>query len=220
MKHFFIRYHKLFAGLGVLIGVVLFLGAYFFWKPDISRILEYLKSEDLDSSAVIVSFAVLPLLGFPVTPLLLLLGVRFGHLGGIGIMFLVMPIHLVISLALTRSFLRPFIKKFAFNKASPKLKVPADRHMEFAFLFMAVPGLPYAMKNYLLPLSNVPFRYYFIFGWLVQGSMGTLLVVFGNASVNWNLPFLIGLAVLFVLISLFSRWAKKRYQRMTAGSEK
>ena len=182
--------------------------------PDFRELFRYMKDPRIHPAALLFAFFTLPLFGFPISVLLVLLGLRFGTVGGIAAMFLIMPLHLVISFSLARSVFGEWIKKIAGEKRIQGLQVPAHRQLEFSFLFMAVPGLSYAMKNYLLPLSGVKFRYYFFFGWVVQGVMGAPFVILGKAPVDWNPPLIFALVLIFVLIYVLMKWVQKRYRRM------
>ena len=188
--------------------------------PDVRDLFRYMKSPQIHPAALLSAFFILPLFGFPVSVLLVLLGLRFGSAFGLLFMFLIMPLHLAVSFSVARSVFGEWIKKIAGEKRVQGLQVPEHRHLEFSFLFMAVPGLSYAMKNYLLPLSGVRFRYYFFLGWLVQGVMGTPFVILGKAPVDWN-PYLVAGAVLiFLLIYVVMKWGQKRYRNMMEVSEK
>ncbi len=110
----------------------------------------------------------LPLAGFPITPFLLLAGIKFGPLGGFAVTAAVFGAHLVISYLLTHSLLRPFVWKLLARTRYKLPEIHADRRVPFSLIFMAVPGLPYAIKNYALALLNVPFRIYLPIGWSIN----------------------------------------------------
>ena len=202
----------------VLVCLVLFYALAGF--PDFRDLFRYIKSPQIHPAALLSAFFILPLFGFPVSVLLVLLGLRFGSVVGLLSMLLIMPLHLAVSFFLARSVFGEAIKKIAGEKRVQRLQVPEHRHLEFSFVFMAVPGLSYAMKNYLLPLSGVGFRYYFFLGWLVQGVMGIPFVLLGKVPSDWD-PGLIFVAVLiFALIYVVMKWGQKRYRYMMESSEK
>jgi uncharacterized membrane protein YdjX (TVP38/TMEM64 family) len=206
----------------VVCGVLVCLGLVYLWAgcPDFRELFRYIKSPGIHPAALLFAFFILPVFGFPISVLLVLLGLRFGTVGGIAAMFLIIPLHLAVSFFLARSVFGELIKKLAGEKRVQKLQVPEHRHLEFSFVFMAVPGLSYAMKNYLLPLSGVRFRYYFFIGWLVQGLMGIPFVILGKVPTDWD-PGLIFVAVLiFVLIYVVMKWGQKRYRNMVKASKK
>ncbi len=70
---------------------------------------------------------------------------------------------------------------------------------------MAVPGLSYALKNYLLPLSGIRFFSYMVCAWLTQGIMGIPFVIMGKAVVQWDMKLLVVAAGIVLVIFLFKR---------------
>lgn len=155
-------------------------------------------------------FAVLPVVGFPISIFLILLGLRFGPFYGVALMAAVMPIHLLASFGLSHSFLRPWMEMIAAKRRLTIPRVPADRQLGFSFIFMAVPGLPYTMKNYLLALSGVPFRIFFPIGWGVNALLGVPFVILGGAATRWAI--ILPVALVFMAGGIFGieQWIKKK----------
>jgi uncharacterized membrane protein YdjX (TVP38/TMEM64 family) len=154
---------------------------------------------------VVLPYAILPAVGFPVVPFLVLLGLRFGSVGGIAIMLAVMPFHLTFSFWFTRAVAGRWIQTLAekFNISIPQL--PENRRLGFGFLFMAIPGLSYALKNLLLPLSGIRFFPYMGCAWLIQGIMGIPFVIMGRAVVQWDMSLLAVAGGVLVAIFVFRR---------------
>ena len=96
-------FHKniaLLAGIGaVLSGAVL---GYYLLRPNIDQLLAYLISKDTHPLGFLISFLLLPMVGFPIIPFLVIIGVKFGVKQGTIIMFVGMLIHLAVSFLLTR----------------------------------------------------------------------------------------------------------------------
>lgn len=206
----------------IVSGVVLCLAVVYVLagSPDPGKLLRFVKNPDIHPAILLLGFFLLPLFGFPVTVLLVLLGLRFGSAAGLLFMFLIMPLHLVISFAAVRFVFGSWIKKIVGESRLQGLQVPEHRHMEFSLVFMAVPGLSYTMKNYLLALSGVKFRYYFLFGWLAQGIMGAPFVILGKSPSDWSPRLIFGMILIFVVIYVFMKWGRKRLQRMLQTSAK
>lgn len=201
------------------IAACLVVGYFLAGSPDLRDLFQYIKNPQIHPAALLFAFFILPLFGFPVSILLVLLGLRFGSLMGILSMFLIMPLHLLVSFSVARSVFGEWIKKIAGEKRLHRLQVPEHRQLEFSFVFMAVPGLSYAMKNYLLPLSGVKFRYYFFLGWLMQAVMGIPFVILGKAPTNWNPRLILAVVLIFALIYVLMKWGQKRYRNMMEASE-
>ena len=188
--------------------------AFFYFQEEIRAALALLSSDRTHPAIVVGSFLVLPALFFPISTLLVLVGVRFGALWGSLISLVLMPAHLLVAFFLVRHFFYARIERLARRKNSPIFNIPAERYREFGLLFMAVPGLPYTVKNYLLPVSGISFRDYFWIGWVIQGLMGIPFVVLGNAASQWSVGILALFAILFVIVFFISRKLKQRYERL------
>lgn len=198
----------------ILIGSVIAL----IFKEEILKFISYIKSDDTHPVVLLCAFLILPVVGFPVTILLVLLGLRFDFFLGIMIMFVLMPFHLALSFWVTHSVFGEKVKNIADKKKYRIFTIPENRYLEFSFLFMAIPGLPYTVKNYLLPLFGIPFRHYFFTGWAVQGIAGMPFVILGEAAAEWNIKFLLILLPLFLIIYLFKQKIKRKYDRIVQSS--
>lgn len=157
-------------------------------------------------------YLVLPVFGFPISPFLILFGIKFGALLGNALVFAGLPLHLLGTYCLAQSVLGPWIQRLAEKHGFTVPQVPPHSSIWFSSMFMFFPGLPYFVKNYMLSLSGVPFFVYFLVGWSVNGIMGIPVVILGDAAGDWNL-LILGIAVLvFMAIALARIWIKKRFQ--------
>jgi uncharacterized membrane protein YdjX (TVP38/TMEM64 family) len=211
MVEILIKYRAQLAALLVMLTV----GAGFmFFREEIQPLLSMIKNGQAHPALLIGCFLVLPMMFFPITILLVLIGVRFDAVAGMLIMFMIMPAHLLFSFFVVRSIFRSQLERFARKKKYAIFNIPAKRQLGFAFVFMAVPGLPYAVKNYLLPISGIPFREYFLISWLVNGAMGIPFVVLGHAASKWNIHVLLILIFLLGAAYFIAHQVRKRYSQM------
>lgn len=187
------------------------------YQEEIQDALALLSSERTHPAIVVGAFLVLPAIFFPISTLLVLVGVRFGALWGSLITLALIPSHLVLAFFLVRRFFQARLARLARRKNYPIFNIPDERCREFGLLFMAVPGLPYTVKNYLLPVSGISFRDYFWIGWIVQGLMGIPFVVLGDAASRWSVQIFALFALLFVIVFFISRKLKQRYERLVAS---
>lgn len=116
--------------------------AVFYFRGDIRSLLEMIKSDRAHPALLVGGFLILPMVFFPVTVLLVLIGIRFDAAAGILIMFMVMPAYLMIAFFAVRSMFPSRLERLARKKQVGFIHIPAERQLEFAFVFMAVPGLP------------------------------------------------------------------------------
>jgi len=152
-----------------------------------------------------------------VVPLLVLLGLRFGPLPGVLIMCAVMPFHLAVAFWVTRYLLYDRFHALVNKRQIPVNSFPEDRQFKMGLLFMAVPGLSYTLKNYLLPLSGMTAGRCVLVGWLAQSLMGIPFVVLGHAVSGRHLV-LVMLALVFFAAS-FAFFRKRLVNVLKAEKE-
>lgn len=188
-------------GTIVVLGLILFAAAYF--RQDIINAWVRVKTALGPSTLIVGAYLVLPMVGFPIVPLLILLGSEFGALMGALIMAAVMPLHLVVAYFATQTLLYGFIRRLA-GKKTPKLlkNLEGKNLIKFGCIFMIIPGLSYSLKNYLLPLTGISFGGYLACAWFFQGIMGFLFVVAGQAVSDWHFPVLIAIIAIIVTAAL------------------
>ena len=185
---------------------------FLFFREEIPSLFSMIKSDQAHPAVLIGCFLILPMMFFPITALLVVIGIRFDALAGMLIMFMVMPTHLLFSFFVVRSIFGSRIERFARKKNYAIFNIPAHRRFGFVFLFMAVPGLPYAVKNYLLPVSGIPFREYFLISWLVNGVMGIPFVMLGHAASTWSIHMVLIYLLLLVAAYFIAKQVRKKYE--------
>ncbi|MGB5987517.1 MAG: hypothetical protein WBG37_19585, partial [Desulfobacterales bacterium] len=151
-------------------------------KNEGARLLGAVVNEATSPALFILLYALLPMLGFPISLFLVLLGVKFGSANGVLIMFAVLPLHLLAAYGVVHTWLRELLLRLLKKRDLELPRIPKQHAASFSFLFMAVPGLSYSLKNYILPLAGVPARHFFLSGFLAQGFMGIPFVVARNAA--------------------------------------
>jgi uncharacterized membrane protein YdjX (TVP38/TMEM64 family) len=202
--------------LAVLAMLTIGLG-FLFFHEEIQTLLSMIISDQAHPAVLIGCFLILPMMFFPITALLVVIGIRFDAFAGMLIMFMVMPAHLLFSFFVVRSIFGSRIERFARKKNHAIFNIPANRRFGFVFFFMAVPGLPYAVKNYLLPVSGIPFREYFLISWLVNGVMGIPFVILGHAASTWSIHMVLIYLLLLVAVYFIAKQVRKKYAH-TIGS--
>jgi uncharacterized membrane protein YdjX (TVP38/TMEM64 family) len=188
------------------------------WGPEMRAFFDWALGRGGSPVLFLVLFAALPLLGFPVTAFLVLLGARFGITEGLLIMGAGMAIHLLAAFWVAHSFLHgPMMRLLQWmNYRLPQ--VPEERVAWFSLIFMAVPGLSYCLKNYILPLAGVPLRWFFLSGFFIQGAMGIPFVVAGDAMAAESLLLLVGVfGVLLVGYAVVWRLRKRNGNLLPPG---
>ena len=119
--------------------------------------VEVIRS-DIHPGVFALMMTVLPMVGFPFSPFLIMAGTKFSFLPALALTTVSIAIHMLAAHALSGSFVRPHLKKLFQNRGYALPELPGNEKKRFSFVFMAVPGLPYAVKNYALPLAGVDLR--------------------------------------------------------------
>lgn len=186
-----------------ILALILLVTVLYWWLGDeIAAFMNYAVSEETHPGLFLLMFASLPLVGFPISAFLVLIGAKFGAWGGVLIVAAGMPIHLIVAFLVAHSFLRSVIRWY-LEKIDYRLpEVPQDKIVWFSCFFMAVPGLSYTLKNHALAISGVPFRYFFLSGYLIQGVMGIPFVIAGHALAGESLLLLAAVLVVLILTYL------------------
>ena len=151
------------------------------------------------------------MIGFPISVFLIIAGIKFGILYAVLLWLFILPIHALSGYA-AASYLRPSLKRLLNNTLGYKVPaIPAQHEAIYSFLFLAIPGIPYAAKNYLLPLAGVSVRYCVVMNCLVQSLLGLPFIILGKSGAEMD-PTLLYIAIaVFTLLFLAIRWLKKRY---------
>jgi uncharacterized membrane protein YdjX (TVP38/TMEM64 family) len=168
------------------------------------KIISYI-SESMSPLFFVGAMLTLPVFGFTISVFLVLGGVKFGVTEFILIWILILPLHVLAAYFIARWVRTPLTEFLCHRMGWRVPNIPREHVARFSFMFLAFPGLPYAAKNYILPLAGVPFRYSVIMNTIVQGLIGLPFIILGKSAADINLTvFNITLAVMVALYIL--RW--------------
>lgn len=129
--------------------------------------------------------ALLPAVGFPLSPFTLSAGSLFAPTMGLPLVLVVtwiaLTINVLVTYVLARWLARPWLEKLVLRFGYRWPQVPSDEYWEVAILLRVTPGPPFFLQSAILGLAQVPVRVYVIVSVLVAGLYGTAFVVFGEA---------------------------------------
>jgi uncharacterized membrane protein YdjX (TVP38/TMEM64 family) len=172
-------------------------------------------AQSMNGLVLFVVTALLPLAGVPVSVLYIAVGARFGHAWGMVLVAGAIVVHLSAAWWIGHSWLkRPLVAILRrFGKKKPQ--VPAGESVATCLLIALMPGISYALKNYVLVLAGAPFRQFF---WtclpvhLFTASLGVLFGGFTASMTPVRILFLLayGASLLGLSRYLFRRLARKR----------
>jgi uncharacterized membrane protein YdjX (TVP38/TMEM64 family) len=157
----------------------------------------------------VVAMALLPNVGLPISVFLVLAGAKFGLVGGLLAAFVTMPTHLLFSFFAVHSVFRPTLVKLLHKMDYHLPEIPQKRIAPFAVLFVGVPGLPYAVKNYGLALTGIPFRYYFGISLPINLLLSVPVIGLGASAIEMNLRLFFLFAAVLVIGYVIILWMKR-----------
>jgi len=173
-------------------------------RVDIDRVRDY--TEHLNSGLVFVVITVLPLVGFPVTVLHILAGMRWGPKLGLALVVLSILIQLLASYALVHLF-RPMFER---RLAKFRERIPKGAHGPVTLLTALLPGVPYFAKNYLIPVMGVPLRTFLLWCFPLHALRASIAVIFGDQSDDLTPTRIAWFCAYFVIITLSCGWVFRR----------
>jgi uncharacterized membrane protein YdjX (TVP38/TMEM64 family) len=159
---------------------------------------------DVSTPGFLLSMGLLPALGLPISPFLVLAGLKFGFPLAVALAGLATLLHLLIAFGVGRSVLRPVVAAFLrrHRRRLPTLARPGRRLP--TFLFVVVPGLPYSFKNYLLALGDLPLAQYVGLVWTGQMAIALPFIGLGKAAAGGH-GAVAAVVVLLAALAVFGR---------------
>lgn len=140
---------------------------------------------DAGPVAFFCGMAVLPAVGFPLSPFTLTAGSVFAPTLGWPVVILAtwaaLAVNVTITYVLARWIARPGLEKLTVRLGYKFPAVNADNYWDITLLARVTPGPPFVLQGIMLGLARVPYRIYLIGSTLVAWAYGTVFVVFGDA---------------------------------------
>lgn len=210
--------HWLYGGLAVLallVGVLLLTATDFDWQA-IPRTMNR-----LDTTTIVLLMAVLPVAGFPISMVYLLIGLRFGPVVGLAVVTGITALHLLGTHWIARSFLRGPLQRLIVRRNHHVPEVPPGENGAIALMIMLAPGIPYFLRNYVLALSGIPLRIYFAIAMPIHVLRSYVALFLGDIGSGPS-----GRAWLFLglfygtklaIFAAVAWWLRARHKRMSAA---
>lgn len=171
---------------------------------DVDEVHAYTKR--FDSWIVFVAITLLPLVGFPVTVLHVLAGMRWGPKLGYTLVVLSIVLQLFASYALVHLF-RPVFER---RLAKFRERIPKGAHGPVTLFTALLPGVPFFAKNYLIPVMGVPLWTFIMWCFPLHALRASLAVLFGHQSNELTPTRIAWFCAYFVLITLSCAWVFRR----------
>ena len=202
--------HRLKAAI-VLVSLALLTWLIVAHQDELSKkaIIEF--GREVPTTWFVLGFLVLPLLGFPVSILLVLAGIHFGFPGGMAASAVAVCFHNFAAYRLTHGLFRTRVRGFLERAGYAIPPIDADRRVRFTILFAAIHGPPYTAKLYLLALTDIPFRIYFWAGAPVYVFFCAIPVAVGSAATSLHLEWIYVVVGAIAIVTLAGYWLRRRF---------
>lgn len=178
--------------------------------------------ERLHAVPLLIAMATLPLIAFPILPVYLVAGARFGPWGGGLVVALATAVHLVGSYVIARTVLRGPLERLLERWHAHIPAIPRDEEAAVALVAALVPGLPYVVRTYLLAMMGLRLRVYF---WIclpiyvARSYVSILLGDLGTEPDRSRLFILGGVELVKIVIcALVIWWLRQHHRRVHGGS--
>lgn len=150
----------------------------------------------------IASYALLPLLGFPLSPLLVIAGVRFGFGTGMAIASAGILFHHILGFPIANGWMRGWLVRRMENWGHAIPQIGKKHQTWFTACFAAVHGPPYTAKLYLLALTGVSRMVYTAVGAPVYAFFCIIPVGAGSSVATIDVKWIYAIGIVSALILL------------------
>jgi uncharacterized membrane protein YdjX (TVP38/TMEM64 family) len=199
--------------IGIVAVVAVAAAAVLFFSSGPSDWIRFIVNRDTHPLLFVLLMTLLPIFGFPISLFLVVAGIKFGIISAVGVTVLTIPVHLLASYFLANSLVRPYLERLLAKRGYRMPRIPREKTALYASVFVAVPGPPYALKNYLLALSGIPFCYFFFISWILELAICIPVVGIGRSLAEKNFELMALFGALIVAVYLLTRWLKGRFSR-------
>ncbi len=211
---------------GGVIAIAAVGGVFAFTEFNLTTLRETLERSigGLNPILLIALMATLPVAGFSVGILYLVVGAKVGPVVGGAIVAATTAIHLLATHWISRSFLREPLVRLLSRRKHRLPEIPPGENAAISVMAALVPGVPYFARNYLLALSGVPLRIYFWICLPIYVARSYITIFLGDLTGDPSRRTLLVLAIVYavklaVCGYLISR-LRRRYKERQSTSKK
>lgn len=166
------------------------------------------------------AMAVLPAMGFPLSPFTLGAAPAFSSALGLPVVIAAacaaIFVNVMITYSLARWLLRPWLEKLVVRLGYRMPEVGPGNYWDVSVLLRVTPGPPFFLQSCLLGLGQVPVGIYLVVSLAVAWSYAVAFIIFGDALLHGRGRMLIGAASLFVALAVAAQLVRKHLARKKA----
>ncbi len=195
----------------VALGVAL---AVFWGRFDVDAL--HALAREQSAVAVISAVAITPLVGFPISLLHLIAGVRFDVVGGLAVVLFTGFVHHALGWFLVRVLPRRMFKALTPWRA----KLAGAGHRDASLLCCLLPGMPYTVQLYLLPVMGVPLKLLLGLCVPLHTVRAVVTILLGDSLSGLTAGRTVSLIIYYVLLFGVSTWALLHLRRTLGEKNK
>lgn len=167
------------------------------------------------------AMAILPALGMPMLAFTLTAGPVFGQSMGMGGVvaagIAAATINLVLTYALARGALRPWLAALLTRMGHRLPEAPEADMTDLIVVIRVTPGIPFCVQNYLLGLANAPLGKYLLISCLAQWSYTAGFILFGDALLHGRGKRILLAASVLIVAFAVTHLARRHYAARKAS---
>lgn len=159
-----------------------------------------------------VAMALLPAIGVPLSPLMIVAGATFGVWIGVVGSIVAIAINLCVCYAIAHSRLRRRLTAlFArFDYKLPDFAAGGRRAWRFAAAMKLAPAVPQFAKSYILAVTGVPFPPYFVVSLAISSAFAIAWIVLGDSLLSHDVGHTTIAAIAIAVLALVAVWWWRR----------
>lgn len=164
-----------------------------------------------------LTMAVVCILPVPISPFYLAAGPLFGISTSIVWIGIGVALNQAAAYFLASGVMRPVIaRQLGRMGYSIATVASAEDQWLFTFLLRAVPGVPYALQNWILGLAGIERLRYFVISWPIQMMYALAWLVAGESAFEGRYGMMVVAVAVILAIALIGRWIGIRAKRSRA----
>lgn len=195
----------------LLIGVLL---AVFWRQIDVEAVHAY--ADQLPGWMIFSAISVAPLVGVPVAMLHVVAGVRFGIEGGLVVVAITTVIHHLAGWSLVQ--VAPHL--FRKHLSDWRRRFPKGAHLPITVFCCLMPGMPYSIQLYLLPVLGVPVSILLLVSAPLHVIRAIVSVLGGHLSDQMTPGRIAALVVYYCVLTLICSLALRRLRTILRHPDK
>jgi uncharacterized membrane protein YdjX (TVP38/TMEM64 family) len=159
-----------------------------------------------------LAMAVLPAIGVPLSPFMIVAGATFGVWGGLVGTIAAIALNLCLCYAIAHSKLRPrILSLFArFDYKVPDFTAGGRRAWRFAAAVKLTPAVPAFAKAYILAVTAVPFAIYFVVSLGISSAFAVAWIALGDSLLAHDVSHTTLAAIAVLVLAMVAVWWWKR----------